>query len=121
MDARYRKSERLLKRPDFLRVQGEGQRYRTPRMVILFMPSAVCATRLGLTVSTKVGSAVVRNRVKRRLREIYRQNRAQWPESMDIVIIARKAAADAEYSVLDQDISSWLAWLSRRDRSAHPS
>lgn len=118
MDARYRKSERLLKRPDFLRVQGEGQRFRTSRLVILWMPSAVGRTRLGLTVSTKVGGAVVRNRVKRRLREIYRQNRAQWPESMDIVIIARKAAADAEYTVLAQDLSAWLEWLSRRTRPA---
>lgn len=118
MDARYRKSERLQKRADFLRVQSEGQRYRTPRMVILYRPSAVGHRRFGLTVSTKVGGAVVRNRVKRRLREIYRQNRAHWPESMDIVIIARKAAADAEYSVLAQDVSAWLAWLSRRNRPA---
>lgn len=117
MDARYRKSERLLKRPDFLRVQGKGQRFRTPRMVILWLPSAVGRTRLGLTVSTKVGGAVVRNRVKRRLREIYRQNRANWPEGMDIVIIARKAAADAEYAALAQDVATWIAWLSRRTRS----
>lgn len=114
MDARYRKSERLLKRADFLRVQGQGRRFTTPRLVILFMPSAVERTRLGITVSTKVGNAVVRNRTKRRLREIYRQNRANWPEGMDIVIIARKAAATADYSVLAQDVTMWIEWLARR-------
>lgn len=117
MDARYPKSERLLKRADFLRVQGQGRRFTTSRLVILSLPSAVDRTRLGITVSTRVGNAVVRNRIKRRLREIYRKDRANWPEAMDIVIIARKAAADADYSVLTQDVSTWIQWLSRRTRT----
>ncbi len=50
--------------------------------------------RLGLTVSRKVGNAVVRNRVKRRIREWYRRARADFPEGGDLVVIARPEAAE---------------------------
>ncbi len=49
-------------------------------------------SRLGITVSAKVGKAVVRNRIKRRLREFFRRHRREIPLHQDVVIIARKGA-----------------------------
>ena len=58
--------------------------------------------RLGLTVSTKVGHAVVRNRVRRRLREIYRLNEDRLIPGVDVVIVARVRAASSDYHRLEK-------------------
>ena len=58
--------------------------------------------RLGLTVSTKVGHAVVRNRVRRRLREIYRLNEDKLIRGVDVVVVARVRAANAPYARLER-------------------
>lgn len=117
-DERYRKSERLLKRADFLRVQHQGLRYTTPRFVVLSLPSPTGHRRFGITASTKVGNAIQRNRVKRRLRDIYRRNRGSWPAGIDIVIIARHAAADARFDELEADFFAWAKWFERRQSKA---
>ena len=69
-----------------LYVRGNGQR----------------GNRLGLTVSTKVGCAVVRNRVRRRLREIYRSHEDQVLEGRDVVVVARVRAASSQYQQLER-------------------
>ena len=53
-----------------------------------------------MTVSSKVGNAVVRARVKRRLREIFRRRRALLPAGVDVVVVARSAAASASFEEL---------------------
>lgn len=58
-------------------------------------------SRLGFTVSTKIGHAVVRNRVRRRLREVYRAQEKELRSGYDIVVVARSAAVDAEFSALE--------------------
>ena len=58
---------------------------------------------LGITVSVKLGCAVVRNRARRRLREVYRLNETRVKSGFDIVIVARKAAYDAPFEVLEAD------------------
>ncbi len=60
--------------------------------------------RLGITVSVKLGCAVERNRARRRLREVYRLNETRLLSGFDIVIVARKAAADAPFVVLQKDL-----------------
>ena len=57
--------------------------------------------RLGYTVSTKLGHAVVRNRVHRRLREIYRLNAPSLKTGYDIIIVARGKCVGAKYSAMD--------------------
>ena len=56
--------------------------------------------RVGVTVSKKLGHAVVRNRTRRRLREVYRLNEAKFRPGWDIVVVARSKAVDAEFSQL---------------------
>lgn len=65
---------------------------------------------MGLTVSAKLGHAVVRNRIRRRLREIYRLNEGRFRVGFDIVVVARSRAVTAEYAELEK------AYLSLADK-----
>jgi len=58
--------------------------------------------RVGITVSKKLGHAVVRNRVRRRFREVYRLNEEKFLPGWDIVVVARSRAVDAPFSVLSK-------------------
>jgi len=116
-DARYRKSERLLRRPDFVRVQTSTRGQGTRFLRVLAVVSPAQRRRFGVTVSRKVGNAVVRNLVKRRLREIFRQNKDRFPEAMDIVVIARPSARGASYAGLSEDLLRWAAEARRRARA----
>ena len=62
--------------------------------------------RLGITVSKKLGHAVVRNRARRRIREVYRLNEERFQPGWDIVVVARSKSVDAEFSRLTK---SYLA------------
>ena len=59
------------------------------------------ANRVGVTVGKKLGKAVIRNRVRRRLREIYRCNEAQFTPGWDIVVVARSRCVGADFSKLE--------------------
>ena len=113
-DARFPKAERLLRRADFVRVQSSGERFGTRRMVVAWTPSEVGHTRVGLTVSRKVGHAPTRAAVKRWLREIYRQHKDRWPAGVDFVVIARPPAADSDYHTLRDDLLRWAARVEGR-------
>jgi ribonuclease P protein component len=66
-------------------------------------------TRIGFSVSRRVGGAVVRNRVKRRLRELMRRKLARIAPGYDLVITARPGAADARMETLEQEVARLLA------------
>ena len=79
--------------PDYLAIQNGGRRVGGTQSDGLFALAG--SGRLGITVSRKVGGAVVRNRVKRWIRECYRRGRRAFPGQVDFVVVARPAAADA--------------------------
>ncbi len=62
--------------------------------------------RIGVTVSRKVGVAVVRNRVKRWIRECFRRQRGDFPSQLDLVVVARPAAAGAGHAVVCRELSA---------------
>ena len=69
-------------------------------LVLYARPNRLGQNRVGLTVSKKLGHAVVRNRVRRRLREVYRLNESRFTPGWDIVIVARSRCVKADFSKL---------------------
>ena len=69
-------------------------------LVLYAKPNRLGINRVGITVSKKLGHAVVRNRVRRRLREVYRLNEALFSPGWDIVVVARSRCVEAEFSAL---------------------
>ena len=73
-------------------------------------------TRLGLTVSKKIGNAVQRGKVRRRLRTLFRKKRGQLPSGLDLVFVARRGAAEAEFAELERAFDA----LSQKLRGLFP-
>lgn len=95
--------ERLRRRKDFLACYNEGRAYAQAHLVMYVRPQA-SGRRFGFVVGKKVGKAVVRNRVKRRLRAACRQCLPYLKDGFDAVIVARKNAAEADYHQLLQEM-----------------
>lgn len=84
----------------FRRLYYRGKSAANRYLVVYCRRNGLHYSRLGLTTGTKLGSAVVRNRIRRRLREIVRAQEDKLPCGYDIVIVARTAAVNAEFSAL---------------------
>jgi len=97
---RFRSVDRLKKRYEFRRVQLSGRRIHTPHFLVVVQANALPNTRLGITVTKKVGTAVERNRIKRVVREVFRRNRFLFPASHDVVFIAKRDAKGITYQTL---------------------
>ena len=91
----------LKKNSDFRRLYTKGKSAVTPYLVLYARPNRLGENRLGYTVSVKIGHAVVRNRVRRRLREIYRLNAPRLRQGYDLVLVARSRAVGCAYRKLD--------------------
>ena len=91
----------LKKNSDFRRLYAKGKSVVTPYMVLYCRRNSLGVNRLGYTVSTKLGHAVVRNRVHRRLREIYRLNSPAMKKGFDIVVVARSRCVGARYAKMN--------------------
>jgi len=101
---RFRPDDRIRKRYEFRRAQLSGRRIHTPHFLIVVQPNALHNTRLGITVTKKVGTAVQRNRIKRVVREVFRRNRSLFPPAHDLVFIAKRGAAGIDYHSLLQEL-----------------
>lgn len=87
-------------------------------MSVHVLPNALDNPRLGLSVSRKVGNAVKRNSVRRRMREIFRSAAERLPGDVDIVVSARAAASDAGFGELNDEFLRALDRLSGRADNA---
>ncbi len=90
-DARFRPEDHIRNGDDFRRVFASGGKAADNVLVVFALTSETGHTRLGLSVSRKVGNAVRRNRWKRVLREAFRLSRPQLPEGVDLVVIPRSS------------------------------
>ena len=97
---RFKRSDRVRQSIDYRRISRTAQRRRSAEFVVLMAPARAArgdvpdepVRRLGLTVSRKVGNAVTRNYVKRRVREWFRAERSELPPGTEWVVIAQPAA-----------------------------
>jgi ribonuclease P protein component len=114
---------RVRKRPDFKRIQSQGRRVYTAHFVLLLharqpSDSGAETSRLGVTVSRRVGSAVVRNRAKRLVREAFRATRDLWDEDLDLVVIVRKPPGSMKLADVQNEWRHAQRTLSRRAAEA---
>ena len=109
----FPKALRLRSRAEFLKVQGQGAKVTAEPLVALALRNGRDVTRVGLTVSSKVGNAVVRARLRRYLRELFRKRRHEWPQGLDVVLIAKSSAKDADSAVLTRSFDALAAKLPR--------
>jgi len=87
---------------EFRRVYNKGKSGVSALLVVYARPNRSGRNRLGLTVGAKLGHAVARNRVRRRLREIYRLAQPRLAQGYDIVVVARGRAVNASYHELER-------------------
>jgi len=109
---------RIAARRDFVSAYEAGQKHGG-RLVVVFARPRKGAGRLGITATRRVGSAVVRNRARRRVREIYRRWRAARPlaAGLDVVVNVSTRAALAPYAAVREEL---LALLDRAAAAAWP-
>jgi ribonuclease P protein component len=114
------KSSRLLKHADFDRVYRTGKRHFSANITVFWVRQGLVGSagtapkkaavphgpRIGFTVGKALGGAVVRNRIKRRLREAVRMNLSGFSSPVDVVINPKKSAATAELPKLKQEVSA---------------
>ena len=90
---------------EFRRVYNKGKSAAKSCLVVYCRPYRTAdRNRLGITVGTKIGKAVIRNKIRRRIKEIYRLNEEKLKSGYDIVIVARVRSRDAMYRELERDI-----------------
>ena len=104
----FPRSSRILRSADFRLIYDHGFRVSGPLFAAFCRAREGDAidfgARLGLTVPRAVGKAVVRNRIKRRLREVFRLHRAKIAPKWDIVLNPRRAALDAEFGQIEREM-----------------
>lgn len=93
-EARFPRSIRVRDRREFQRIQGRGIRISVPHFLVMSMRQVgkPGPARLGITASRKTGESVQRARIKRLLREAFRQHKAEFPHGWDFVVIAREGS-----------------------------
>ncbi|MGA7873267.1 MAG: ribonuclease P protein component [Candidatus Binatus sp.] len=110
-------ADRLHRSAEFLRLQRDGVRFQSPHFVLYAgkLGGEPARSRLGVTVSRRIGNAVTRNRVKRRVREIFRRViRDELPAGTSIVVIARGGAAALESAAISDELTMAARNLSGR-------
>jgi ribonuclease P protein component len=98
----FPKRFRLLNNDEFKAVMKQRRRFSSNVLILYFFPNEFEFSRLGVTVGKSAGNAVERNRFKRLVREVFRQNREQLPAGWDFVIIKQKNIKEPTFEDIKQ-------------------
>ncbi|HYM51336.1 MAG TPA: ribonuclease P protein component [Candidatus Limnocylindrales bacterium] len=110
-----KRRQRLRRSADFARALRAGYRIGTPSVTLFIRDNDYGSPRVGFAVSRKLGNAVVRNRIKRRLRAIVRPLAERTRAGRDIVIVAKAPAVDAGGSRLKEELEEvWQQGVDRK-------
>lgn len=95
--------ERIRKKKDFFLLYKKGKRYRGRYFNFIYLSSASELSRMAVVVSKKTGNAVKRNKIKRRMRSLFRRNKDLLNKPLDIIIIAKKEICEATWPQIKQE------------------
>ncbi|HEK86431.1 MAG: ribonuclease P protein component [Candidatus Saccharicenans sp.] len=115
MDERLRPIERIRRKKDFLELYKKGHRIKGRYFNLIFRPTSFQYSRLGVVVSKKIGKAVVRNRIKRWFRELFRRNKGLLPRPYDLVFIAREEITSLGWPEIKEEFEATLGRLSGKN------
>ena len=104
MDRKYRLTSSI----DFKRVRRTGKSYAHPLIILVVSPNQKEISRFGITAGRTVGGAVVRNKAKRRMREVIREHLPSIEPGWDIILIARSPIAEAKMPQIRKSIAGLL-------------
>ena len=108
MDARsgqgFPSSCRLRTSRDYTQVWRNGRRFHTAHLLVIVCSGGAAVPRLGLSVSRKVGNAVCRNRIKRRIREFFRRRRGAIDQAVDLSIVVKTGAGAIDHASLAREL-----------------
>jgi ribonuclease P protein component len=109
-DNSFPPSVRLRKRSEFLKLKNSAQKFASRGILVVWQDNDLAHARLGVTVSKKVGCAVIRNRIKRFTREIFRRNRTLIP-AVDLNVIARSESANMDFVFMQQELLKAFSYI----------
>lgn len=101
---------RIRKRVEIRRCHDHGQKVYSKHFLVLVRENDLKVSRLAVTVTTKLDKrATVRNKIKRRIREFFRQNRTKLRGCYDVVVVARRGAQECEFTEIKKELLTALA------------
>ena len=100
----FPREARLVRRGEFDAVYRAGKRRSSSHFTVFFRANELLQSRFGFSIKKALGGAVVRNRIRRRLREVVRCHRLEIPAGWDIVIHPKSSVARAEFAALTADL-----------------
>jgi ribonuclease P protein component len=114
----FMKADRILKRREFIALSKSGTRVQNTEFIAYFLSAQHNRSRLGVTVTKKVGQAVERNRIKRLVREFFRLNRHCLSGNWDISIIVKRQSAEITSEMAHRSLQNIFDRISRYE--GHP-
>ncbi len=102
--ARGRDRGRLTRRAEFDAVYRNGRRRSSRQFTVFFAANGLSESRFGMSVGRALGGAVVRNRIRRRVREVLRLHRGEFPSGWDIIVHPRASVAKADFTSLGDEL-----------------
>ena len=100
--------ESLKKNDDFLNCYKYGKSYSNKYLVLYVLKNGYDKNRLGISISKKVGNSVIRHKVKRLIKEVYRLNEAVYYTGFDMAFVGRKSSKDANYHQIEKAVLSLM-------------
>jgi ribonuclease P protein component len=114
--AGFSRDERVRRRVDYKRIYDHGSRVHSRLLTLFTLPNELPVGRLGIAATRKLGGAVIRNKAKRLIREVFRRNKLA--PGVDIVIVPKRELLDASLTAIESEFRQTLDRSLRRSRPA---
>ena len=114
MPETLRPRERIRKHKDFTALYKKGKRYKGKYFILINYPNELGFSRFAVVASKKTGSAVKRNRIKRRMRALFRRNKNHLIIPMDLIVIAKTDLSSAPWKDLEEEYLKAVEIITRK-------